>query len=107
MTVSLSMGTIGTTAAVTAIGTAAIYGAIVAGEYIGSNVWKYESKRTAIRKKYNGRKAAEEAAKRASKGNTPRHDPNGHPDDPRPHWHPNNPKKPGITHDHYYYPWGK
>jgi len=67
----------------------------------------------AARKTYSTRKAAKEAAKKAGGGKDPRHNPNGHPDDPRPHFHPKvpnaysrTPKQPNF-HDHYYYPKGK
>lgn len=50
------------------------------------------------------------AATKASKDKQPRHDPNGHEFDPRPHYHPNvkkpknwTPKAP-TPHDQYYYP---
>ena len=61
----------------------------------------------------NSRKAAKEAAKKAGGGKAPIHHPNGHPGDPRPHYHPNvrylqrvTPKM-STQHDHYYYPKGK
>ena len=62
------------------------------------------------RNTYNTRKKAYEAAQKAGGGKEPRHDPNGHDDDNRPHFHPNVPKKyrktpKGVSmHDHYYYP---
>ena len=62
------------------------------------------------RNTYNTRKKAYEAAKKAGGGKEPRHDPNGHDDDNRAHFHPDVPNKyrrtpKGISkHDHYYYP---
>lgn len=62
------------------------------------------------RNTYNSRKKAKEAVKRAGGGKEPRHDPNGHKGNRRPHFHPNVPNKYRITpngvssHDHYYYP---
>ena len=61
----------------------------------------------------NSRKIARESAKKAGGGKDPIHHPNGHPEDPRPHYHPNvrylqriTPKM-STQHDHYYYPKGK
>lgn len=65
----------------------------------------------ALQKKYNTKKEAYEAAKRAGNGKEPRHDPNGHDKktcnprgkqtNKRPHYHPN--VKGPEGHDHYYY----
>ncbi|MBQ7916947.1 MAG: RHS repeat-associated core domain-containing protein, partial [Firmicutes bacterium] len=60
------------------------------------------------RNTYNTRKRAYEAAKRAGGGKEPRHDPNGHDDDNRPHFHPNVSNKYRTTpkgvssHDHFF-----
>lgn len=62
------------------------------------------------RNTYNTRKKAYEAAKKAGRGKEPRHDPNGHDNDNRPHFHPNVPNryrktpKGPSSHDHYFYP---
>jgi hypothetical protein len=62
---------------------------------------------------HDSKKDAKERANRAAKGKGVRHDPNGHANNPRPHYHPNvdmpknpTPKSPS-PHDHYYYPKGK
>jgi hypothetical protein len=69
----------------------------------------------ALRNRSSTRKEAYEKAKRAGGGQEPRHDPNGHGDDRRPHFHPDVPNAQRQTphqpsfHDHYYYPkliWG-
>ena len=58
------------------------------------------------RKRYNSKKKAREAAKRAGRGKEPIHHPHG---EHGPHYHPNvdmptnpTPKSP-LPHDHYYY----
>lgn len=55
-------------------------------------------RQVAVRKTCNTRKAAKEKATFKGGGKPPGHDPNGHKDDKRPHYHPHD------SHDHYYYP---
>jgi RHS repeat-associated protein len=53
------------------------------------------------RKRFNTRKAAEEAARRAGEGRKPVN----HPDDPHgPHFHPADKNGRPLNHDHYFYP---
>ena len=66
----------------------------------------------ADRDRSRSKKEAREKAEKAGKGADPIHHPNGHPGDPRPHYHPNVPENGKNTphapnkHDHYYYPQG-
>ena len=111
-------------AALGPVGLAILAGTVLVG--VGVGLWIYKANKNkndskekpkerntnppAIRDRSNTRKEAYEKAKRAGGGKEPRHNPNGHDGDPRPHYHPDVPNAQRVTphqpthHDHYYYP---
>ena len=115
MKTAAAIASVAAPVAVAVVGTVVVVGAIyIAAEYVKSKDDSDKDGRITSpigrRNTYNTRKKAYEAAKRAGGGKEPRHDPNGHDDDNRPHFHPNVPNKfretpKGVSsHDHYFYP---
>ncbi len=111
-TVAILLGPalLGSKAAIVGGAAWATYGTLSAIEAI-SDIISFAKNRSPYppgrRLKFRSKKLAREAAKRAGKGKTPRHDPN---DENGPHFHPNVPNKSKGTpkgpnvHDHYFYP---
>jgi hypothetical protein len=100
------------------IGQAVLVGVVV-GVVVGYGIRDYKVHQAqkkersnnypAARRKYNSRKEAYQEAKRAGKNREPRHDPHGHKNNKKPHFHPDVPNSQKLTpknpcyHDHYYY----
>lgn len=91
--------------------TTLVSGSSIVVALIEKNAKSNRSKNPPARRvEHKSRKEAYERAKRDGRGREPRHDPNGHDGDSRPHYHPDVPHSQRTTpkipssHDHHYYP---